>query len=182
MSIALRGRTNYISKFWHQLLQRPLTAVSGFVTGDFLGLSRNSSIQRYTNVFVVFLFSGGLHVVLDVVQGIPAQESGAMLFFATAPLGLMIEDGIKSMWKHVSGSKDQSCKGPKPLWQRILGFLWSMAWLGVTSTGFFYPQVIRPQNQALVPISVASHIGMPVQAGVVLIGGAVLAKVFEVEV
>ena len=139
-------------------------------------------MQRYTNVFVVFFFSGGLHVVLDVVQGIPAQESGAMLFFATAPLGLMIEDGIKAGWKYVSTSQASSQKGPKPLWQRVLGFLWSMAWLGVTSTGFFYPQVVRPQNQALVPFSVTSHIGLPAQAGVVLVGGAVLAKVFEVEV
>ncbi|CAG8943679.1 unnamed protein product [Penicillium salamii] len=170
------------AKFWHQLLQRPLTAVSGFITKDFLGLPSDSVIRRYTNVFIVFFFSGGLHVVLDIVQGIPAQESGAMLFFATAPLGLMVEDGIKLLWKMVSKSKNVSRTGPKPLWQRVLGFLWSMAWLGVTSTGFFYPQVIRPQNQALVPFSVASHIGLPAQAGMVLVGGALLAKVFEVEV
>lgn len=173
---------NEIRKFWHQLLQRPLTAVSGFITKDFLGLPSDSVIRRYTNVFIVFFFSGGLHVVLDIVQGIPAQESGAMLFFVTAPLGLMIEDGIKLLWKLVSKSKNTSRTGPKPLWQRVLGFLWSMAWLGVTSTGFFYPQVVRPQNQALVPLSVASYIGLPAQAGMVLVGGALLAKVFEVEV
>jgi hypothetical protein len=170
------------SKFWHQLLQQPLTTVSGFITQDLLGLPSKSLVQRYTNVFFVFFFSGGLHVVLDVVQGIPARESGAMLFFATAPLGLMIEDGIKFGWRYVSKSEASSQKGIKPLWQRVLGFSWSMAWLGVTSTGFFYPQVVRPQNQALVPFSVASHIGLPVQAVLVLGGGAVLAKVFEVEV
>jgi hypothetical protein len=173
---------NDLRKFWHQLLQNPLTAVSGLVTRDLLGLPPKSLLQRYTNVFVVFLFSGGLHVVLDIVQGIPANESGAMLFFATAPLGLMIEDGIKAGWRYTSKSDNSGQNGSTPLWQRVLGFLWSMAWLGVTSTGFFYPQVVRPQNQALVPFSLVNHIGLSAQAGVVLVGGAMLAKVFEVEV
>lgn len=105
-----------------------------------------------------------------------------MLFFITAPLGLMIEDGIKAVWKYFSKSSAPSQKIAKPLWQRALGLTWSMAWLGVTSTGFFYPQMLRPQNQALVPFSVASRIGLPIQAGIILAGGAVLAKVFEVEV
>lgn len=102
-----------------------------------------------------------------------------MLFFITAPLGLMIEDSVKALWKSFCGP---SQKIPKPLWQRALGLTWSMAWLGVTSTGFFYPQMLRPQNQALVPFSVADRIGLPIQAGILLVGGAVLAKVFEVEV
>ncbi|KAK4861626.1 hypothetical protein LT330_003661 [Penicillium expansum] len=169
-------------KFWHQLLQNPLTSVSTFITQDLLGLKPRSLMQRYMNVFVVFFCSGGLHLVLDIVQGIPAQESGAMLFFVTAPLGLMIEDCIKALWRSFLKSNKSSQKIPKPLWQRALGLTWSMAWLGVTSTGFFYPQVVRPQNQALVPFSVAGQIGLPIQAGVVLVGGAVLAKVFEVEV
>ncbi|KGO72752.1 TRAPP II complex, TRAPPC10 [Penicillium italicum] len=168
-------------KFWHQLLQNPLTSVSAFITQVLLGLRPRSFVQRYMNVFVVFFCSGGLHLALDVVQGIPAQESGAMLFFVTAPLGLVIEDAVKALWKYFSKSNRPGKGIPKPLWQRALGLTWSMAWLGVTSTGFFYPQVLRPQNQALVPFSVAGRIGLPIQAGVVLVGGAVLAKVFEVE-
>ncbi|CAG8143270.1 unnamed protein product [Penicillium olsonii] len=170
------------AKFWHQLLQRPLTSVSGFITWNLLGLPAGSLLRRYTNVLMVFFFSAVLHVIIDLVQGIPTQESGAMLFFTTAPLGLMIEDGIVYIWVLASGAKNTSQKGPKPIWQRVLGFLWSMAWLGVTSTGFFYPNTIRPQNQVLVPFSVASHIGLAAQAGVLLVGGALLAKVFEVEV
>ncbi|KAJ5940812.1 hypothetical protein N7516_000980 [Penicillium verrucosum] len=169
-------------KFWHQLLQNPLTSVSAFITQYILGLTPKSFVQRYMNVFVVFFCSGGLHLVLDIVQGIPSQESGAMLFFVTAPLGLMIEDTIKMVWKYLSKSNGQSQKLPKPLWQRALGLTWSMVWLGVTSTGFFYPQVVRPENQALVPFSLAGQIGLPIQAGIVLVGGVVLAKVFEVEV
>ncbi|KXG49368.1 uncharacterized protein PGRI_032380 [Penicillium griseofulvum] len=169
-------------KFWHQLLQNPLTSVSAFITQDLLGLRPRSLLQRYMNVFVVFFCSGGLHLILDIVQGIPAKESGALLFFLTAPLGLMIEDGIKALWKYFSKSNRPIKDIPKPLWQRALGLTWSMAWLGVTSTGFFYPQVVRPENQALVPFSVAGRIGLPLEAGIVLAGGVVLAKIFEIEV
>lgn len=78
------------------------------------------------NVFIIFFFSGGLHLAIDTVQGIPAEESGAMLFFAIAPLGLMIEDGIKALWRFSGKSSDgekESKKSPSPLWQKTLGFL-----------------------------------------------------------
>jgi len=138
------------------------------------------------NVLVVFLFSGALHVALDTVQGIPAEESGAMLFFAIAPLGLMVEDGVKAFMRLSGGGSSDGVKeskgGPLPLWQKAIGFLWTMAWLGITSTWYFYPQMVRPQNQALVPYSLASQIGLPILGLVVVVGGAIVAFVFEVEV
>ncbi|KAJ5648558.1 hypothetical protein N7490_004930 [Penicillium lividum] len=177
---SLRG---FWGKFWHQLVREPFVSVSTYITRDMLGLSR-SPLERYTNILLVFLFSGGLHVILDVIQGIPVQESGAMLLFLTAPLGLVIEDGIKATWRSWTGTNrvENDIKTPPPLWQRVLGFLWTMAWLGVTSTWYFYPQMLRPENQALVPFSLASRLGLPVVVGVVLVGGGLVAYVFEVEV
>lgn len=177
--------TNLYSKFWHQLVREPFVSVSTFITRDILGLSR-SPLERYTNILLVFLFSGGLHVILDVIQGIPRQESGAMLLFMTAPLGLLIEDGIKALWRTCTGTSRTAKTGdkeiPVPLWQKIIGFCWAMAWLGVTSTWYFYPQMLRPENQALVPYSLTSQFGLPIVAGTVLAGGALVAYVFEVEV
>lgn len=112
-------------KFWHQLLQQPLTSVGAFIT-RVLGIPSGSSAEQYMNVFIIFFFSGGLHLAIDTVQGIPAEESGAMLFFAIAPLGLMIEDGIKALWRFSGKSSDgekESKKSPSPLWQKTLGFL-----------------------------------------------------------
>ncbi|KAJ5087018.1 hypothetical protein NUU61_008325 [Penicillium alfredii] len=178
---SLRG---FWANFWHQLLRQPLTSVSTFITRDLLGLPPRSLLERYMNVFIVFLLSGGLHVILDIVQGIPAQESGALLFFAMASLGLMIEDGIEALWRSIWKRKDEKKTDNQvpPLWQRALGLFWAMAWLGVTSTWYFYPQMLRPQNQVLVPFSLASQIGLSTLAGVVLVGGVVVALVFEVEV
>ncbi|KAJ5761069.1 hypothetical protein N7520_008225 [Penicillium odoratum] len=177
---SLRG---FWGKFWHQLVREPFVSVSTCITRDMLGLSR-SPLERYTNILLVFVFSGGLHVILDVIQGIPVQESGAMLLFLTAPLGLVIEDGIKATWRSCTGTNraENLMKTPPPLWQKVLGFFWAMAWLGVTSTWYFYPQMLRPENQALVPFSLASRFGLPVIAGVVLVGGGLVAYVFEVEV
>ncbi|KAJ5716853.1 hypothetical protein N7488_002499 [Penicillium malachiteum] len=179
---SLRG---FWGKFWHQLVRQPFGSVSTFITRDILGLPPKSSIEQYTVVLLVFFFSGGLHVVLDIVQGIPGEESGAMLLFMTAGLGLMIEDGIKDLWRKVSASRraGESRKDtPVPLWQKIVGFMWAMGWLGLTSTWYFYPQMVRPENQNLVPWSLASKFGLPVVGAAALIWGLLVALVFEVEI
>jgi hypothetical protein len=144
-----------------------------------------SLAEKYMNVFIIFFFSGALHVILDMVQGIPAEESGAMLFFSIAPLGLLIEDSIRTLWRSfaISGGGNKTNEtASMPVWQKTLGFLWTMAWLGITSTWYFYPQMLRPQNQALVPYSLASQIGLPLVGSALVVGGAIVKFVFEVEV
>lgn len=177
--------TNFDRTFWHQLVRQPFGSVSSFITRDILGLPHKSVVERYSNVILVFFFSGGLHVVLDFVQGIPIEESGAMLLFMCAPLGLMIEDGIKAIWKYICvphETKAQNERNSSPFWQKIIGFCWTMAWASVTSTWYFYPQMLRPENQNLVPLRIASRVGLPVVGGVVLVWGAIVAYVFEAEV
>lgn len=117
-------------------------------------------------------------MALDFVQGIPLQESGALLLFNLAPLGLMIEDGVIAAWKNTT---TQEQKSPRP-WIKALGLLWTMTWLGVTSTWFFYPQMLRPDNQNLVPLSLAQEVGLPIVGGVLIVWGVVVGLVFEVEV
>lgn len=107
------------------------------------------------------------------------------MFFTLAPLGLIVEDGVKAYWRYVSGPEETSdAKSHKalPYWQQILGLVWTMAWLGVTSTWYFYPQMLRPQNQNLVPFSLADQFGLSVVAGAVVSGGAALALLFRIEI
>ena len=167
------------------MLRRPLTSISRFVTSDVLGLPPNSLLRRYMDICFVFLLSGGLHVVVDIVQGIPSKESGALLFFGLVPLGLMIEDGMKTLWKSLSSRDDgvnSEQNAPRSWWQRILGLVWAMAWLGITSTWYFYPQMVRPQNQTLVPFSIADIVGLPVVIAGVIVGGSILALRFQPEI
>ncbi|KAJ5770141.1 uncharacterized protein N7511_002192 [Penicillium nucicola] len=172
---------NYWGKFWHQLLRQPFTSISNFIARDVLCLPRSSLIERYTNVFIVFFLSGLLHFLIDIVSCIPAQESGAMFYFLSFVLGFMIEDGVKAFWKNMYPQAKDSMD-PPPLWQRAVGFVWTMSWIGVISTRYLLPMQ-RPEAQAvLVPFNVADWIGLPALVGIVGVGAALLKLVFEVEI
>lgn len=162
------------------MLRHPLSSVSDFITHDGLGLARGSLLGKYTVVYLVFFFSGGLHVVLDYVQAIPVNESGALLLFNLAPLGMMLEDGVKAAWKRAQAAGNEGRQLRVLL--KALGYFWAMGWLGITSTWFFYPQMLRPENQNLVPWSLAQTAGLPIIGGVVVVWGILVALVFEVEV
>ena len=103
-----------------------------------------------------------------------------MFFFLSFVLGFMIEDGVKAMWKSMYPQAKESA-GPPPLWQRAIGFVWVMVWIGVVSTAYFVPMQ-RPESQAvLVPFNVSEWIGLPALVGIVGVGAAALNFVFEVE-
>ncbi|GKZ37640.1 hypothetical protein AbraIFM66950_009289, partial [Aspergillus brasiliensis] len=152
---------------------------------------------RYTNVFVVFFLSGALHVIADVVGRVPVRESGSMVFYLSFTLGYMIEDGVQAVWKRLQGpgkapssssssssSSSDGGGGDEPeVWKKILGYIWVVAFLTVTSVGYFEPVRERLERQmALVPWSVAEVVGLDVLGGVVVVGGVVLMMVFKIEV
>lgn len=163
------------------MLRLPFTGVSNFISRDVLGLPKPSIIERYFNVFLVFLFSGILHVATDMPRGISAQESGSMTFFLSFALAYMIEDGVQALWKRLFGP--QPAAGSPPLWQRIIGYCWVVGWLGVLSTPFFGATWGRPECQMeLVPFGFVKNFGLPVVSGAILFGAVVLKVVFKVEI
>lgn len=149
-----------------------------------MGLPKGSLLNRYSNVMIIFMLSGIMHIAIDAVQGIPSYESGAFLFFASAPIGLMIEDGAIGLWKSLRSPVETKAAQPVRLWQRILGFCWVGTYLGITSTFYLYPQMIRPQNSQLVPFSFAEYVSLPLGglAGLVGISGIVVAWLFKPEI
>ncbi|KAL4896949.1 membrane bound O-acyl transferase family-domain-containing protein [Aspergillus ambiguus] len=172
---------NFWGKFWHQNLRVNFTAVSNFITRKILGLPKPSVLERYTNVLLVFFLSGVLHITTDVVSNIPIRESGAMTFFLSFTVGYMIEDGVQAAWKQVHGS--QKAREEPELWKKAIGFVWVVAFLAVTSTGYFRPALKRPESQvAMVPWSVAEIIGLDVVVGMVAFGGIFLKLVFKCEI
>ncbi|KAJ6183862.1 hypothetical protein N7519_005163 [Penicillium mononematosum] len=172
---------NYWGKFWHQMLRLPLTSTSNFLARDILGLPRSTFVERYTNVFIVFFFSGVIHVVLDSLRNVSPWEFGTMSFFLSFVVGYIIEDGVQALWKRKSGPhKNVSLPA---WWQRALGFCWVAAWLGITSPWYFRSAMLKPEEQmVLVPFSVAGLISLPVLNSIVIGGGLVLMLVFEGEI
>ena len=154
------------------MLRLPFTALSNFITRDVLGMPKPSTVERYSNVFLVFSFPAS-HELGDVLRGISLQESGAMSFFLSFVLGYMIEDGVQSLWKRTQGT--QTTSGSQPLWQRAIGSCWVMGWLTATSTLCFWPATARPERQMeLVPFSVVDLIGLPVLGSILLASGVAL--------
>ncbi|KAJ5815877.1 hypothetical protein N7447_008110 [Penicillium robsamsonii] len=147
-------------KFWHQSFRWPLTSVGNYIARDILGLLRPSLLERYTNIFFTFFTSGVLHLVCDAILGIPPSMSGAMQFFCSFPLAIMIEDGVQEVWRRATGQKKDDDR-VVPLWQRLLGYLWVGVWMCVTSPWYLYPAARQQaENNWIVPTGVVEEIGL----------------------
>ncbi|KAJ5264844.1 Acetyltransferase pyr8 [Penicillium rubens] len=161
-------------KFWHQSLRWPFTSVSNYITRDVLRLPRPSILERYANISFTFFMSGVFHLVCNATQGIPPSESGAVKFFCSFPLAIIIEDGVEVIWHRLAGQDkvDIQPVQPVPFWQRLIGFLWVGVWMCVTSPWYLYPAARqRPDKDWLVPFSFIKAIGLvAVQATLVLYG------------
>ncbi|KAJ5097082.1 hypothetical protein N7456_007803 [Penicillium angulare] len=166
--------------FWHQMLRPTLTAVSKWITCGVLHLPKPSLLERYTNVFFVFLQSALLHTMLDMVAGIPLEFSGTVPFFTITTLGFMIEDGVQEVYKRVTGSNTQAIS----IWKRAVGYTWVISWVGVTATWFVHPnmQNTPPSKTSFIPYSFSDHVGAQSVAGFAVISGLVLIFRFGGEV
>lgn len=85
-------------------------------------------------LFLAFLISGLIHHSSDLAMGIPRAEAGALVFFLLQPLGIMLEDGMQTLTRHVPTSRFLG-------WvQRISGYLWVAMFLAWSTPTWFYPQ------------------------------------------
>ncbi|MCJ1309787.1 DNA repair protein rad50 [Agyrium rufum] len=104
--------------FWHQLLRHRFSTIAEFTTFKILQIPRGTLVARYTNLTFVYALSGILHLGTDVAQGLQWRDSGAMQFFLTQVLGIMIEDAVQALYRRVSGTKRNEGERP-PLWARL---------------------------------------------------------------
>lgn len=99
-------------------------------------------MQRYTFIFFVFFVSGSLHVITDMAASIPINDSGALRFFCTQALGIMLEDGAQEIYR---------CLGGKPrLLTRIVGYLWVLLFLSWSTAAWQYPAILVTKKEDVV--------------------------------
>ena len=176
---------DYNRKFWHQLMRWPLTSVSNLMVRNILRLRRPSLFERYINITLVFLISGILHLTSDYMQGVSPHKSGSPTFFLGSALGIMIEDGVQAMHRKVTRapSSESRTGGFPPLWKRLVGFTWVVAWLSLLSPDYLLASKDLPkENRWYVPVSVANHIGLGLATTVVMTGGVTLGFAFGAEI
>ncbi|KAJ6119514.1 toxin biosynthesis protein Tri7-like protein [Penicillium sp. IBT 18751x] len=132
---------NFWGKYWHQQLRWPLTATSSFLLRNILHLPRPSILERYSNIFLSFLLSGFIHLAAQY-KGSTFEKPGAVEFFTSFALGIIIEDGVQELWSRLVPSpsngnrRDTSKDKNTAVWKKLVGYVWVTGWL--TGLGAFY--------------------------------------------
>lgn len=97
----------------------------------------------------------------------------------------MFEDSVQALWARF-GAHDMASNSEKaaPItWQRIVGILWVMTWLGITSTWYITPMIqLTGPDVTMVPFSFTGKLGLPISGTLVLLTGTALSRIFEVEI
>ena len=146
----------YCRVYWHQTLRAMLEGISRFVTHSILQLPQSTILARYSNIFIAFFFSGLLHVASDHGHTIPIRESGAIQFFVTQALGIMIEDGFQAVYYSLTGKRRPS---KAPLLHRVVGYLWLVLFLTWSTPAWSYPLIrtVREGVDVVLPFTIFGH-------------------------
>ncbi|KAL2003549.1 hypothetical protein VTN02DRAFT_3439 [Thermoascus thermophilus] len=141
---------------WHQSFTHRFLSVALFLIHDVCKFPRGTSVARYARFLTVFLISGVVHLLIDTAAGIPLHESGAIQFFCTQVLGILMEE-------LVAGAYCRGCttcgKRLPPLVERLIGYAWVGAFLVWCVPAYMYPMLYRSTgglDDTVVPVSVVT--------------------------
>lgn len=144
--------------FWHQQLRDLLSDPATIVTHDILCLPATGIVQRYTKIIICFFLSGVAHFFVDLATGLSYAESGAVRFFTTQALGIIIEDAVQEIWKRISGG-GKSADGESARWERVVGFLWLWAFMAWSVPAWMYAPILSrttgEQGPLMGPLSIS---------------------------
>ncbi|KAH7385344.1 membrane bound O-acyl transferase family-domain-containing protein [Phaeosphaeria sp. MPI-PUGE-AT-0046c] len=129
--------------FWHQTNTRKFSSIAHYTTHVLIGLPRGTVIARYFRIVVAFMCSGFMHLLDDRAAGISVSDSGAMRFFLTQGLGLILEDCVLKLY-----GRCPSCMQISRGTARIIGFAWVLVFLTWSVPVYMYPMLWRA-NQGL---------------------------------
>lgn len=138
------------SKLWHQYLRSTLEGIADWTVDHLPTLKSHRIAARYSRILIAFLISGIVHVGCDVGARIPLSESGAVSFFCSQALGIMIEDAVQEAYHRLFGS----AKGNSPQrWVRVVGYLWVSVYMSCTLPLWSFPYLRRhePGGSPIVP-------------------------------
>jgi hypothetical protein len=107
-----------------------------------------------------------------------------MMFFQSQAIAIMTEDGAQELYRRLSGNKSTTESGEDvPLWKKLVGYLWVMTCLTITSPWFVYPINYQPEHKKWIfPYSFTSKFGLPVVGSVVAIGAIVNLVLLKAEI
>jgi hypothetical protein len=136
------------SVFWHQTNTHRVSALSHFFVHDVLRFPRGNKVVSYLRAFTTLFVSGVQHLVIDLSAGVSMKDSGAIRFFCTQLVGILIEDVVIASWRKYEGHQSGvGVKGSQnhntPLWQRTIGIIWVAVFLTWSTPSYLYPLMYR---------------------------------------
>jgi hypothetical protein len=136
-------------------------------------------LERYTNNFLVFLLSGILHAVSANIMRLSAVESGAIPYFSSFALGMMLEDGVQAFYNKLHASKSDK-ERKIAIWEKVLGFSWVVFWMSLTSPWYMFPsrRIVAGEAAWVLPFNLTREIGMPMMWGLLGASGLFVKWVF----
>lgn len=109
-------------------------------------LPNHSLVSRYVRLAIAFFISGAIHYRADQLQGVPASENGAVVFFLMQAAGIMFEDTVGPIVAVVV---------PWPRVRRVLGWGWVLGFLIWSSPIWTYSSTrLGIDSAALLPVRV----------------------------
>ncbi|PYI08300.1 hypothetical protein BO78DRAFT_405792 [Aspergillus sclerotiicarbonarius CBS 121057] len=114
------------------------------------------AIARFT--LTVFATSAVMHLLIDLSAGISISSSGAVQFFCTRALGIIVEDLVIGAYFALRGlSPNRSVS-----WgERFIGFLWVGAFFAWSLPAYIYPMLYRANmglDDSVVPVSIVGSL------------------------
>ena len=129
---------------WHQLNRRIVSDPTNFILYKLLKLPHGNLVSRYSALTLHFFISGILHAAIDIASGIPWRSSGAVRFFCTQVLGIMLEEIAQAIYFSAFG-RFQLPSSPA-LWSRCLGYVWLVIFLSWSVPTWLYPMLYRTRS------------------------------------
>ena len=142
------------SIFWHKVQQQKMSGPASFITYNILHLPYGTQIGQLTHLFWTFFISGLMHAFSDLGRGLAWEQSGAIQFFVTQVIGIVIEDTVRKAYRSIFGASNDIAT-PRIL--KGIGYLWVLAFLVWSIPVWIYPSMYvdkgEPKDQ-IIPYSV----------------------------
>ncbi|PKX90203.1 acetyltransferase spyB [Aspergillus novofumigatus IBT 16806] len=161
---------NFWGTYWHQMFRWPFTATSNYLARELMALPRPSLLERYTNIFFVFLVSGVMHVMSDLFMGISMSQSTSLVFFCS----------MADSHRPGRASTVDSDGCAVPCWRKLVGFIWVCIWLTLTTPVWLYSlQTIKEKSSFLV--NIPELVGARTAIAMTVGGGLLVKCIFRGE-
>lgn len=136
---------------WNQINTRKFLSFASYFMTDCLRLPAKSPLRPYLRVFIVFLISGVMHLLIDIASGIDIRDSGALSFFMVQIVGIAIEDIYRK-------TKSQFCRFTTSRlrhWERLVGYVWVLTFLTWSVPAYLFPILSRSgPTDSTIPFSI----------------------------